>query len=81
MHINWQRNSSGNVKIINKGAIGTDGISSNNPSLTVEATSFIDVGVYHCSATNIVGTSSSDAIHLAVVGGKITIHFNSGLGS
>lgn len=84
MHVNWRRNNSGIVRIINEGAIGTEGISPNSPSLTMEYTTFVDVGVYHCSATNIVGTENSDAIHVAVIGGTITlftINFISGLGS
>ncbi|CAG2214960.1 HMCN [Mytilus edulis] len=68
-HVSWQRNNSGILTILNKGAVGTDGITTNNPSLTIESTSFSDVGIYHCFASNIAGTKKSDAIHLSVLGG------------
>lgn len=84
MHVNWRQNNSGILRIINEGAVGTDGISPNNPSLTLKSTSFADTGVYHCSATNMAGTERSVAIHLSVIGGKPTlcnIYFISRIGS
>lgn len=71
-HVNWQRSISGILTILNGGAVGTVGISTNNPSLTIEYTHLVDAGIYHCSASNAVGTESSDAMYLTVIGGKIT---------
>lgn len=78
LHVNWQRNNSGVLTIINEGAVGTGGISPNNPSLTIRSSSFADAGVYYCSATNPVGTERSDGMDLSVVGGtnkKVTTNF------
>ncbi|VDI16426.1 Hypothetical predicted protein, partial [Mytilus galloprovincialis] len=68
-HVNWQRNVSGILTILNDGAVGTGGISTNNPSLTIKYTNLADVGIYQCSASNAVGTERSDAMYLTVIGG------------
>lgn len=84
MHVNWRQNNSGIIRMINEGAVGTDGILTNNPSLTLKSTSFADAGVYHCSATNMAGTERSVAIYLSVIGGRntlFTIYFISRIGS
>lgn len=71
MHVNWQRNISGILTILNDGAVGTGGVSTDNPSLTLKYTSLADLGIYQCSASNAVGTERSDAMYLTVIGGKV----------
>lgn len=71
-HVNWQRNISGILTILNHGAVDTGGISPNNPSLTLKYTNLADAGIYQCSASNAVGTEISDAMYLTVIGGKVT---------
>lgn len=41
-----------------------------NPSLTISSTNLTDEGNYVCSASNTVGTGSSNAAFLDVIGGK-----------
>lgn len=41
-----------------------------NPNLTISSTDLTDEGNYVCSASNIVGTGSSNAAFLDVIGGK-----------
>ncbi|CAC5425775.1 HMCN [Mytilus coruscus] len=59
--------------VINRGSIGIDGISPDVPSLTLQYSTQVDSGVYRCFATNDVGTSSSESLHLQVIGEKPSV--------
>lgn len=56
--------------IINQGSVGYQGISLNNPSLTIIRSTTFHTGQYRCFATNAVGTTGSEPMSLLVKGGK-----------
>lgn len=67
----WEKNVDERRTIINNGAVGTFGVTPNNPSLTITYSTKADIGTYRCFATNDVGTGRSDIISLQVVGGSV----------
>lgn len=56
--------------VINRDSIGIDGVSPDMPSLTLQFSTHVDSGIYRCFATNVIGTSGSESLHLQVIGGK-----------
>ncbi|XP_063406022.1 hemicentin-1-like [Mytilus trossulus] len=65
----WEKDINGIITKINTGDIGTDGISLNNPSLTVLYSTSVDSGLYTCFAGNVVGKGNSLPINFTVIGG------------
>lgn len=70
----WEKIVEGRRTIINHGAVGTIGVTSDNPSLTVTYSTKADNGTYRCFATNDVGTSRGDIISLQVTGGSAPLN-------
>ncbi|CAC5388894.1 unnamed protein product [Mytilus coruscus] len=66
----WERVQNGTKMIINKGSVGVEGITPENPSLTLIFTTKMNIGKYRCFATNEVGTHGSEFTSLDVTGGK-----------
>lgn len=67
--IYWRKNVTGLVTTINSHAVGTDGITVDNPSLTILFPTHSDSGSYNCFASNVLGTSSSATTFLNIIGG------------
>ncbi|CAG2199111.1 unnamed protein product [Mytilus edulis] len=65
----WEKTVNGTKTIINYGAIGTNGITPENPSLILQYSTYADAGDYTCNAINTVGTGQSKSIHIKVHGG------------
>ena len=69
--VTWQKINSGITSTINFGnSAKYSGGSKSTPSLTILNTVTTDSGSYRCSATNIVGTGSSQDTSLTVTGGR-----------
>ncbi|CAC5384057.1 HMCN [Mytilus coruscus] len=64
----WQKTVNGVLSTLSQNAFGTNGMTPNNPSLTIESATVYDSGAYLCSAANTVGTSSSQWTILSVTG-------------
>ncbi|XP_063428595.1 hemicentin-1-like isoform X18 [Mytilus trossulus] len=66
--VQWQRTQNGVTTNIGVGSGKYSGGSVNSPSLSINNADLNDIGQYVCSATNIVGTGTSTATTLNVVG-------------
>ncbi|CAC5384058.1 HMCN [Mytilus coruscus] len=66
--IYWQKEVKGVFSTLSHNSFGTNGMTPNNPSLTIESATLNDSGAYLCSAVNTVGTSSSQWTILSVTG-------------
>lgn len=66
--IYWQKEVKGVFSTLSHNAFGTNGMTPNNPSLTIETATLYDSGAYLCLAVNAVGTSSSQWTRLLVTG-------------
>lgn len=69
--IYWQKEVKGVFSTLSRNAFGTNGMTPNNPSLTIESATLFDSGAYLCSAVNTVGISSSEWITVSVTGGAV----------
>lgn len=69
--VQWQRTQNGVTTNIGVGSGKYSGGTVNSPSLSINNADLNDIGQYVCSATNIVGTGTSTATTLNVVGGMI----------
>lgn len=74
-NISWVKTSSGvSVTLDLAGQPSKySGATVSNPNLTISSTDLTDEGNYVCSASNIVGTGSSNAAFLDVIGGKCLV--------
>ncbi|CAC5425257.1 HMCN [Mytilus coruscus] len=68
----WQRMSNGTTLNITSDYPGLTGNTTLFPSMTILKVVSADSGLYKCYAENIVGTGSSDAVNVTVIGGKHT---------
>ncbi|CAG2253540.1 HMCN [Mytilus edulis] len=66
--VQWQRTQNGVTTNIGVGSGKYSGGTVNSPSLSINNADLNDIGQYVCSATNIVGTGTSTATTLNVVG-------------
>ncbi|CAC5364614.1 HMCN [Mytilus coruscus] len=66
----WERVQNSIKTIINRGSVGYEGISPNNPSLNIIYNTKTHIGTYRCFATNVVGTAVSGSTTLHVKGDK-----------
>ncbi|XP_052058072.1 hemicentin-1-like isoform X3 [Mytilus californianus] len=71
--VQWQRTQNGVTTNIGVGSGKYSGGTVNSPSLSINNADLNDIGQYVCSATNIVGTGSSTATTLNVVGDPPTV--------
>ncbi|XP_071172629.1 cell adhesion molecule DSCAML1-like isoform X2 [Mytilus edulis] len=69
-NVYWKHSNDGrNTSNLNKNAIGTEGITLQNPSLIIGKTNFAHSGYYTCFASNEIGEVNSESIYLNVTGG------------
>lgn len=66
----WERKRNGIISTINSQAIGTTGITPNTPSLTLQFSTFSDMGTYTCVAANAIGIRQSHTTIVTITGGK-----------
>ncbi|XP_071159628.1 hemicentin-1-like isoform X21 [Mytilus edulis] len=71
--VQWQRTQNGVTTNIGVGSGKYSGGTVNSPSLSINNADLNDIGQYVCSATNIVGTGTSTATTLNVVGDPPTV--------
>lgn len=70
-NVYWQYSKNGtNPWHLNNKATGTQGMSIQNPSLTIVSTNFAHAGFYTCYASNEIGFGKSEDTILKVTGGK-----------
>lgn len=67
--IYWERNSSGSVITISSELAGINGVTIENPGLTINVTTSSDSGVYTCVAENSYGIGKSIPTKLNINGG------------
>ncbi|CAC5403637.1 HMCN [Mytilus coruscus] len=65
----WEKVSNGITKVISNGTSGTDGITIDNPSITLLHATDSDSGFYKCFAVNEFGMGYSSPTKLTVIGG------------
>lgn len=65
----WEKIYNGISKVISNGTSGTDGITIDNPSMTVLHATDSDSGLYKCFAVNVFGMGYSSSTKLTVIGG------------
>lgn len=66
----WQKESNGITSKLVAGLAGTNGMSLDNPSLTITFASMRDSGMYTCIASNSIGTGKSNSANITVHGGN-----------
>ncbi|CAC5381762.1 unnamed protein product [Mytilus coruscus] len=68
-NVYWKHSNDGtNTSNLNHKATGTQGITLQNPSLTIGKTNFAHSGYYTCFASNEIGEGKSESIYLNVTG-------------
>lgn len=69
LKVYWTRNSSGIITTIDHGLSGTEGITVDNPSLTLLYITDLDNGLYTCTAESYRGIGFSKTVNVTVNGG------------
>lgn len=64
----WEKNSKGLMTTINANSVGTNGSTTESPSLTFKSTDISDSGIFTCYAVNELGTGFSNITELTVTG-------------
>lgn len=70
-YVFWHKNVNGYLTTITHGTVGTEGISSKSPSLTIMFPGKSDQGEYTCIAVNDLGQRGSLPTLLSVSGGML----------
>lgn len=65
----WERNLNGEITKISSRLTGIDGVTIDNPALTINVTTLSDSGLYTCYAENEDGIGKSNVTQLHVIGG------------
>ncbi|XP_063412590.1 hemicentin-2-like [Mytilus trossulus] len=65
----WEKIYNGISKVISNGTLGTEGITVDNPSMTLLHATDSDSGLYKCFAVNVFGMGYSSSTKLTVIGG------------
>lgn len=69
LYVYWQRERNNVITTLYKGSIGTEGISTDFPSLVLTRPVTADAGIYTCLASNVAGVEKSLPTQLSVIGG------------
>lgn len=70
LEVYWRRQTEVGTQVIRYNTIGISGSSTEDPSLTIEVTTYSDSGSYICLASNRHGSGQSEVTNLIITGSK-----------